>query len=177
MRSNSKTPRPRRVPRALHDGTARRAAGFRLAAAFGLLAVASAPPALAAQDPAPPPFTEDQVKAGAEVYAQQCAACHGTALEGTIAPPLLGKVFRANWYLGDRTAGDLFSQIAENMPMTAPASLTPGQYAALTAFVLARNGHGATGEPLAPDAEALDAYPLVAPDSASGTAPDEENGR
>ncbi|HSM34952.1 MAG TPA: cytochrome c [Longimicrobiales bacterium] len=144
-------------------------AGFRFAVAAGLLAVAGAPRPAAAQDQAPPPFTAAQVAAGAELYAGRCAECHGADLEGTLGPPLVGDVFRGNWYAGDRTAADLFAQIAEFMPMTAPGSLSPEEYAAITAFLLARNGHRATGDALVPDPELLDAYTLVPPD-----APDEK---
>jgi mono/diheme cytochrome c family protein len=136
-----------------------------MAAAVGVLAAACASRSLAAQDTAAPPFTAAQVTAGAELYASQCAGCHGADLEGTLGPPLVGDVFRSNWYSGDRTAGDLFAQIAEFMPMTAPGSLSAEEYAAIAAFLLARNGHQPTGEALVPDAELLDAYPLVPPEA------------
>lgn len=146
-----------------------RVADLCMAAAVGVLAAACASRSLAAQHPASPPFTEEQVAAGAELYGSQCAECHGANLEGTLAAPLVGDTFRRNWYLGDRTAGDLFAETAEYMPLTAPGSLSPEEYAAITAFVLARNGHAATGDALVPDPELLDAYTLVPPD-----APDEE---
>ena len=136
-----------------------------MAAAVGVLAAACASGPLAAQHPASPPFTEEQVAAGAELYASKCAGCHGPDLAGTLGPPLIGDTFRGNWYVGDRTAGDLFAQIAEYMPMTAPGSLSPEEYAAITAFLLARNGHRATGSALVPDPELLEAYTLVPPDA------------
>jgi mono/diheme cytochrome c family protein len=135
-----------------------------------LCAALALPGILAAQEASPPPFTEEQAEAGAGVYSAHCAQCHGPALKGTVAPPLVGKAFRANWYVGDRTLGDLFDQIARYMPMTAPGSLTKEQYAALTAFILLRNGHEANGDVLVADREALGAYPLVPP----GGEPEEE---
>lgn len=107
------------------------------------------------------PFTEDQSAAGAEVYKTSCAMCHGPNLEGTVAPPLVGSVFRTNWYAGDRTLGDLFAHIAESMPLTAPGSLAPEQYAAVTAYLLAKNGHPAGEDEMETDVEKLDAFVLV----------------
>jgi len=141
----------------------RRRAGTLVASAATILSWAmSSPGAAAAQDAATPPYTKEQAAEGAEIYARHCASCHGAELDGTLAPPLLGEAFRINWYVGDRTARNLLDTIAENMPMTAPGSLSPEQYAAITAFLLSKNGHAPTGTPLTADADALDAI-LVAP--------------
>ncbi|MEN8373934.1 MAG: cytochrome c [Gemmatimonadota bacterium] len=150
------------------SGVRSKAAAF-LTSVVALLTLA---PALAAQADAPP-FTAEQAEAGSEAYRSECAMCHGLALEGTVAPPLVGNVFRTNWYAGDRTLGDLFDHIANSMPLAAPGSLTDGQYAAITAFLLERNGHPAGDEPLVADLEALDGYTLAPPEDAE----EKEEGR
>ena len=51
-----------------------------------------------------------QVKRGAVLYANACASCHGTALNGgESAPPLTGGEFFSNW--NGLTVGDLFDRI------------------------------------------------------------------
>ncbi len=132
------------------------------------LAAAFSPRAATAQEAAAPPFTDEQAAEGADSYARHCASCHGADLDGTLAPPLVGEAYRANWYGGDRTVGDLFITTVDFMPLTDPGSLALEEYAAIMAFLLARNGHAATGEPFPTDAEALDAIPLVVPEGAHG---------
>lgn len=152
------------ISRPTRAGFSRRAVSHRALPALAVATALAAPATALAQRAAPPPFTAEQAEAGENVYRGACAPCHGSALDGTLGPPLLGKAFRANWYAGDRTLGDLFEQIARNMPMTAPGSLSREQYAAVTAFILQRNGHRANGDSLVPDAESLAAYPLSPPD-------------
>ena len=62
------------------------------AAAGGLVLLSSI---ACAQEAAAPPavYTTDQAAAGASVYAQSCAVCHGQALEGIAAPALKGDAF------------------------------------------------------------------------------------
>ena len=69
--------------------------GFALATAVG---VAGRSPDQLRQPARPPPpsraglFTEAQAIRGEAVYAQSCASCHGAALAGGAAPPLVGPV-------------------------------------------------------------------------------------
>ena len=51
------------------------------------------PLAALAQAAKPAIYTDAQASAGAAVYAQSCAACHGSQLEGVAAPALKGQVF------------------------------------------------------------------------------------
>lgn len=136
-----------------------------------LLGASAAVPRTARGQDRSPPFTAEQAASGEDIYRDVCATCHGADLDGTLAPPLVGKPFLANWFAGDRTLGDLYEQISENMPMTAPGSLSKEQYEALTAFLLARNGVEANGEPLEGDAQALAAFPLSPPDGEDGPEP------
>jgi alcohol dehydrogenase (cytochrome c) len=78
------------------------------------------------------PYTSAQVAAGAQAYAQSCANCHGAQLQGISAPALTGASFaRAHLNLSQvRTV------VTTQMPLTAPGSLKPQQYADIMAFLL-----------------------------------------
>src|SRR5262249_5066086 len=74
----------------------------------------------------------------AEVYAQQCASCHGLALNGgESAPPLMGGEFLSNW--NGLTVGDLFDRIRTTMPGDSPGRLTRAQNADVIAHILSVN--------------------------------------
>ena len=80
-------------------------------------------------------YTSEQAGRGAQLYAQQCASCHGTALTGgESAPPLAGGEFLSNW--NGLTVGDLFDRIRISMPADRPGKLTREQDADILAFVL-----------------------------------------
>jgi S-disulfanyl-L-cysteine oxidoreductase SoxD len=80
-------------------------------------------------------YTEEQAKVGEQIYFEQCATCHGDALEGMgPMPPLAGADFLINWR--ERTVGELFTKNHETMPATAPGTMTPEQAAAVTAYML-----------------------------------------
>jgi len=113
---------------------------------IGLLCL-SLPVLAAAPPPVPPPapatITAEQVAAGREVYARQCAVCHGPAQEGGEAGPALrGEVFQRKW--AARPWQDLFEQTRRTMPITQPAGLPRAQYEDLVALILSVNGQ-ATG--------------------------------
>jgi polar amino acid transport system substrate-binding protein len=78
------------------------------------------------------PYTADQVAAGAQVYQQQCAACHGAKLQGVSAPALTGPSFGHSQPHLDQVR----SVVATQMPLGAPGSLTPEQYASIMAYLL-----------------------------------------
>jgi mono/diheme cytochrome c family protein len=83
-------------------------------------------------------YTAEQAASGAQVYAINCALCHGTRLEGRGEVPALTGRFVANW--AGRPLADLFSYISQAMPQHAPVSLTPEQNAQLVALILQANG-------------------------------------
>ena len=98
-------------------------------------------------------YSAAQADEGAQVYAAQCAMCHGARLEGTVETPgLIGK-FVANW--ANRPLGDLFDYLSRAMPQSSPGKLTPQDNARLVAFILRANGAPAGDTPLPADAAAL----------------------
>lgn len=93
-------------------------------------------------------FTQAQVAQGASVYSRSCASCHGGDLTSGAATPLAGPGFRERWFRPGKSLADLHSVVQTTMPKGAEGSLTAGQYFAVTAYVLERNGVPARGRPL-----------------------------
>src|SRR6478736_2881695 len=86
-----------------------------------------------------------QAELGRTVYAQNCAACHGSDLtNGEFAPPLKGPGFLGKW--GGQPLTALLDYMHSAMPPTNPGGLPDGSYAALAAFILHENG-GEQGNP------------------------------
>ncbi len=78
-------------------------------------------------------YTSDQAKRGSALYANACASCHGSALNGgESAPPLTGGEFFSNW--DGLTVGDLFDRIRVSMPADNPGKLTREQDADILAY-------------------------------------------
>jgi len=83
-------------------------------------------------------FTADQAKRGQDVYAQQCASCHGSDLTGgESAPALAGSGFLSNWTT--LTVGDLFERTRQSMPQNDPGKLSRAQVADVVAYMLSAN--------------------------------------
>lgn len=122
-----------------------------LCAAIG----ASIAGAAVAQGTAPAVYTADQAMAGAQVYASQCAACHGNAMEGLAAPSLKGPDFKAMAQAQGMNAQSLLEVVSQSMPQGDPGSLTPDQYNQVVAFMLQQNGYAAGSTPLSPNATNL----------------------
>jgi quinoprotein glucose dehydrogenase len=99
-------------------------------------------------------YTDAQAMRGEAAYLQECANCHGTALEGgDMTPSLLGGVFTSNW--NDLTAGDLFERIRLTMPLDRPGKLTRQQNADVIAFVMRANSWPSGKTELPAEAAAL----------------------
>jgi mono/diheme cytochrome c family protein len=111
--------------------------------------LAAAPLVAGAQTAKPALYTAEQATAGASVYSQSCAACHGTQLEGVAAPALKGSVFGEMAAAQSLTAQTLLDVIANTMPQSDPGSLKPEDNAAVTAYILQQNGYPAGTAPLA----------------------------
>jgi mono/diheme cytochrome c family protein len=83
-------------------------------------------------------YTADQDKRGADLYSQECASCHGLALNGgEMAPPLSGGEFMSNW--NGLTLGDLFDRIRTSMPADNPGTLSREKCADILAHILSVN--------------------------------------
>jgi mono/diheme cytochrome c family protein len=92
-------------------------------------------------------YSADQANRGKDLYATQCASCHGPELTGgEMAPALSGGEFLANW--DGLTVGDLFERIRLSMPQNAPGSLSGQQNADVLAFLLSANKFPAGTEEL-----------------------------
>jgi alcohol dehydrogenase (cytochrome c) len=88
------------------------------------------------------PYTQQQVAQGSEVYAKSCALCHGANLQGLSAPALTGAGFGHSHL----NAAQLRSVVTQSMPLTAPGSLNPEDYAAVMAFLLSYDCVQASGD-------------------------------
>jgi mono/diheme cytochrome c family protein len=96
-------------------------------------------------------YTPEQAAAGAKLYADACARCHGANLEGVSAPALKGADFSAPGAEGKLTVKDIFKYTTSLMPAGNPGSLTREQYVAVMAFILKENGNPAGSKPLSYD--------------------------
>ena len=92
-------------------------------------------------------YTKAQADRGAKLFADTCARCHGSSMEGLdVAPPLTGPRFLGN-YTG-QPAASLASRIRTSMPLDMPGSLGLQASADLTAAILAANGYAAGNDEL-----------------------------
>src|SRR6478609_6587184 len=99
---------------------------------------------------------------GQEVFAQQCAACHGAKGEGGVGDRLVGGQGTIATAKPIKTVGSywpyaptLFDYIRRAMPQNAPQSLTNDDVYAVSAYILNLNG-------LLPSDATLDARTLAA---------------
>jgi cytochrome c len=94
-------------------------------------------------------YTEQQAKRGEALYKQECATCHGDALEGNgqteraqklerMLPPLSGDVFKGNW--NGRPLSDLFDKMKRTMPRDDPGKMSLNQNTDILAYMLKFNG-------------------------------------
>jgi alcohol dehydrogenase (cytochrome c) len=102
------------------------------------------------------PYTPEQVTAGAAVYAQRCAVCHGDHLQGVAAPALAGPAFAGS----KPNLTQIHTIVTKTMPLTAPGTLPAADYAAIMAFMLSYecvkpSGDGKTPFPTGDDVSAL----------------------
>ena len=78
------------------------------------------------------PYTSDQVATGQKVYQTSCSSCHGASLQGVSAPALTGPQFAH----ANLTVSQIYSVVTKQMPLNAPGSLSPDNYAAVMAYIL-----------------------------------------
>ena len=94
-------------------------------------------------------YTDAEARQGQQLYGERCAACHGPALQGQLAPPLTGAAFMSIW--GAQPLSELVSKIRNTMPANMPGTLTDQQATDLAAFI-AQTGKSS---PAAPPAAAI----------------------
>jgi alcohol dehydrogenase (cytochrome c) len=78
------------------------------------------------------PYTSTQVAAGQTLYRERCSTCHGVHLQGISAPALTGASF-ARSHLNLTQVRTI---VTTQMPLTAPGSLKPDEYANVMAYLL-----------------------------------------
>jgi mono/diheme cytochrome c family protein len=89
-------------------------------------------------------FTAPQAAFGAKTYLQNCAKCHGANLAGVSGPALVGKTSG----IAQQSVVEVYEYVSQQMPMTAPGSLSKAQYVDLLAYLLEKNGHRPSSRPL-----------------------------
>lgn len=107
---------------------------------------------------APALFTQAQAGEGKSIYEAKCSFCHAPDLTGRAGPALKGKFFASPSH--KYKVGDIFTIVAQNMPATAPGSLTNEEYAKIMAFILQQNGYPAGEQELTFDAAKSSKTPL-----------------
>ena len=99
-------------------------------------------------------YTDAQAKRGGELYARECAGCHGTELSGgEEAPALSGGGFTSNW--NGLTLGDLFERTRTTMPQNNPGRVSRQQHADILAYILSVNRFPSGKAELEPRTEVL----------------------
>src|ERR1051325_1936803 len=79
-------------------------------------------------------YSSGQAARGQLLYREQCAECHGNAMEGTIGPPLAGDSFLAAW--SARPLSNLAEKIQKTMPFNRTGTLNMQQAGDLVAYIL-----------------------------------------
>ena len=83
-------------------------------------------------------FTAQQAARGAADYRTNCASCHSVDLRGNSnTPSLLGMSFMFIWE--DRSLGELYTKMRDEMPSDRPGSLSTRSYEDLLAYLLQSN--------------------------------------
>jgi mono/diheme cytochrome c family protein len=100
-----------------------------------------------------PASQEDQIAAGQDVYAAECAQCHGEQGEGGTGPVLIGGNKRIASY---QSTTRLYDYVSRTMPFDSPGSLTEQQYWDSIAYLLDENELLPEGTVLGPDAEPIE---------------------
>jgi mono/diheme cytochrome c family protein len=108
-------------------------------------AAATAPAAV------PALYTTDQALAGEGVFMAHCAACHGTNLHGVSAPGVAGTDFLKTAKANGWTLEVIRTLVFTMMPLDAPGTLPPSQYAQVMAYLLAANCYPAGAAPFPAD--------------------------
>jgi len=104
-------------------------------------------------------YSVGQAARGQQLYKTQCVSCHGTAMEGTSGPPLVGDSFLSNW--SAQPLANLIDKIQKTMPFNLPGSLSRGQSTDLAAYLLQAGKFPAGAAELSEGALAQIVFPTV----------------
>jgi PQQ-dependent dehydrogenase (s-GDH family) len=100
-----------------------------------------------------PTFTAEQAASGKVGYDAHCVTCHSPTLAGgNYGTPLTGAYFDEKWR--GKPVAALYEHM-HTMPPSEPGSLAEETYAAITAYVLEKNGVAAGDTELPPDVTQL----------------------
>jgi len=116
-------------------------------------------------------YTAAQASAGAQVYTQDCASCHGANLQGVAAPALAGKDFQKTAVTDKYSVSILRTIATQNMPLSNPGSLSDTQYANVMAYLLAANCYPAGTKPF-PTQDEPDLQVIMGPPATPSGTPD-----
>ncbi len=94
-------------------------------------------------------FAQQQVGPGRQLFATDCARCHGAQLQGGTAPALRGPGFAPSSG-STMTVGGIYQYMSTNMPADKPGQLQAQQYADIMAYLLHANGYAPSGLALDP---------------------------
>ena len=98
-------------------------------------------------------YSSEQAERGMEVYSDQCALCHASAMTGSPqAPALTGPEFMFGW--GESTVGELFDRLQTSMPPGSGA-LPDRDYVEIIAAILRQNSFPEGDEELIGDLDSL----------------------
>lgn len=95
---------------------------------------------------------EEQVAAGRDVYAEECAKCHGEQGEGGTGPVVIGGSRRIASY---GTTDRLYDYVSRTMPFDDAGSLSEDQYWVVIAYLLDANELLPADVVLGPDSETI----------------------
>lgn len=91
-------------------------------------------------------YAENQTTSGSQLYAQNCASCHGPKLKGGAGPALIGSSW--NGMYGGAKLLTVWGEIHGPMAQDAGTSFSEQQSLDILAFLLKQNGLPAGGEAL-----------------------------
>ena len=120
----------------------------------GLVAAAAAVAPVTAQERTTSDgvFTADQAARGAEVFREQCSACHGSDLMGSeMGAALVGADFVRGW--SGATLWEFADFTNATMPQDAPGRLTAAELNEVIAFIFQSNEYPAGSDELMIDLE------------------------
>jgi mono/diheme cytochrome c family protein len=108
-------------------------------------------------------YSEAQAKRGTQLYAEQCASCHGEDMSGVagLFPPLVGADFLKVWQ--GKSVGELFEKVQTTMPALDPGSLKPEQTADIVAYMLSHSKYPAGSADMATTLDPLKQILIDAP--------------